>query len=67
MLRQIIIAIVYILALVIIILTDIEKLWEIFYIFHKKAIIVIAILLTGKELYEIIKWIILGKRPTSDD
>lgn len=59
--RQITIGIIYIIVLVIMILTDIEKLEEFFYIFHRKVIIVIGILLGGKELYIFLRNIFSGK------
>lgn len=61
MIRQITIGIIYIIVLVIMILTDIEKLEEFFYIFHRKVIIVIGILLGGKELYVSLRNVLSGK------
>ncbi len=65
MLRQIIVAITYIIVIVILISCKYESLLEFFYIFHKKVIIIIGILLIGKELYEILEWLFIKKKTTS--
>lgn len=58
MLRQILVSSVYLLSVLIILFIDLKKLEEFFYLFHKKVLLMVGILLIGKELFDIIGWLL---------